>query len=85
MRNRKADDEILVRIANKHKVSPNQVLVRYCLEKEWAPLPKSDTPSRIKANAAVYGFALDKEDMSVLDGLDQGDAGSIVQPVVNYS
>jgi diketogulonate reductase-like aldo/keto reductase len=85
VRNKKADNEILIRIANKHNVSTNQVLVRYCLQKNWVPLPKSDTPSRIKANADVFGFALDKDDMGALDGLDEGDAGAIVQPVVNYS
>lgn len=47
------------------------------------PLPKSDTESRIKENADVYGFELSKEDMEKLDGLDMGDAGAIVQAVTN--
>lgn len=41
------------------------------------PLPKSDTPSRIEANADVFGFEIDEEDMKALDGLDQGDKGAI--------
>ena len=49
------------------------------------PLPKSDTPSRIEANADLYGFELDGEDMSTLDGLDQGPRGAIVQAVKNDS
>lgn len=83
VRNTKADDATLVRIANKHGVSPNKVLVRYSLQKGWVPLPKSDTPERIKANADVYGFDLDAEDMVALDGLDQGREGAIVHPVDN--
>ena len=47
------------------------------------PLPKSDTPSRIKDNADIYDFEISKEDMSKLDGLDQGAAGAIVQAVDN--
>jgi diketogulonate reductase-like aldo/keto reductase len=64
-------------------VEPNQVLVRWSLQKGFVPLPKSDTPSRIVSNADVYGFELDKDDMAKLDGLDQGEEGSIVQVVKN--
>lgn len=47
------------------------------------PLPKSDTPSRIKENADIYDFEISKEDMTKLDDLDQGAAGAIVQAVDN--
>ncbi|KAL3952397.1 alcohol dehydrogenase [Purpureocillium lilacinum] len=83
VRNTRADNPTLAKVANKHSVSPNQVLVRYSLQKGWVPLPKSDTPERIATNAKVFGFALGDEDMAVLDGLDQGHAGAIVQPVDN--
>ncbi|KAJ5483100.1 Glyoxal reductase [Penicillium diatomitis] len=83
VRNMKAKDPTLVRIAQKHSVSVNQVLIRYSLQKGWVPLPKSDTPERIVANAKVFDFELDGEDMAALDGLDQGPAGAIVQAVDN--
>ncbi|KAF1971455.1 Aldo/keto reductase [Bimuria novae-zelandiae CBS 107.79] len=85
VRNQKADDKTLNEIANKHKTSPNQVLIRYCLEKGWVPLPKSDTPERIEKNANVFGFELDDKDIKSLDGLDQGNSGAIVQAVSNSS
>ena len=83
VRNQKADDKTVKGIAEKHQTLPNQVLIRYALEKGWVPLPKSDTPERIKKNADVYGFKLDGEDMKALDGLDQGKDGAIVQAVDN--
>ncbi|KAI1771712.1 NADP-dependent oxidoreductase domain-containing protein [Hypoxylon cercidicola] len=83
VRNRKAQDETLVGIARKHRVTPNQVLIRYCLQKNWVPLPKSDNPDRIRANADVFGFELDGHDMTLLNGLDQGRAGAIVKAVDN--
>lgn len=83
VRNMKAHDETLVSISKKHDKTTGQVLIRYCLQKGWVPLPKSDTPSRIEANADVYGFELDEEDMKALDGLDQGAKGAIVQAVTN--
>lgn len=70
-------------MAGKHEVAPSQVLVRYGLERGWVPLPKSDDAARIAANADVFGFALDPEDMAALNGLDQGAAGAIVQAVSN--
>jgi diketogulonate reductase-like aldo/keto reductase len=53
------------------------------LQKNWVPLSKSDTPSRIVENADVYDFELSMEEMSTLDGLDKGAGGAIVQAVRN--
>ncbi|KAL8668997.1 MAG: hypothetical protein Q9168_006396 [Polycauliona sp. 1 TL-2023] len=83
VRNNKAYEENLVSIASKHSKSPNQILIRYSLQKNWVPLPKSDTPSRIEANADLYGFELDEGDMEKLDSLDQGEKGAIVEAVKN--
>ncbi|KAL9131182.1 MAG: hypothetical protein Q9217_000835 [Psora testacea] len=83
VRNQKAHDETLNKISNAHRKTTNQVLIRYSLQKGWVALPKSDTPSRIEANADVYGFELSDADMETLDGLDQGPEGAIVQAVKN--
>ena len=83
VRNQKGEDQTLVKIAEKHDTTPSQVLVRWSLQKGWSPLPKSDTPKRIKLNADVYKFELDDADMKALDDLDQGKDGSIVQAVSN--
>jgi diketogulonate reductase-like aldo/keto reductase len=58
-------------------------LIRYCLQKHWIPLPKSETKERIIENADVYDFELTAEDMRRLDGLDQGRNGAIVEAVRN--
>jgi diketogulonate reductase-like aldo/keto reductase len=83
VRNYKADDPTLVAISKKYSKTTAQVLVRYCLQKNWVPLPKSDNSDRIAQNADVYGFDLAEEDMSKLDSLDQGASGAIVQAVDN--
>lgn len=70
-------------LAKTYNKSPAQVLVRYALQKNWVPLPKSDHAERIKENADVFGFELTPEDMETLDALDQGDEGAIVQAVKN--
>lgn len=83
VRNYKASDTTLVEISKKYGKTTAQVLVRYCLQKNWVPLPKSDNPERIAQNADVYGFDLAGEDMSKLDSLDQGASGAIVEAVDN--
>jgi diketogulonate reductase-like aldo/keto reductase len=83
VRNQKAHDPTIVGVAKKHGKTSAQVLIRYCLQKGWVPLPKSDTPSRIEENADVYGFELDDEDMKGLDDLDEGESGAIVEAVSN--
>lgn len=83
VRNQRAHDPTLVGLAEKHGKTAAQVLIRYCLQKNWVPLPKSDTPSRIEENADVYGFELDEEDMKTLDRLDMGREGAIVEAVKN--
>ncbi|MCJ1228482.1 hypothetical protein MMC12_005143 [Toensbergia leucococca] len=83
VRGQKSHDPTLVKVVEKHGKTMAQILVRYGLQKGWVPLPKSDTPSRIKENADVYGFELDGEDMELLDGLDEGSNGAIVEAVVN--
>jgi diketogulonate reductase-like aldo/keto reductase len=46
-----------------------QVSIRYLLQKDILPLPKSTTPSRIAENADV-DFELSAEDVAALDALD---------------
>ncbi|KAK2807919.1 hypothetical protein FQN50_005161 [Emmonsiellopsis sp. PD_5] len=83
VRQYKASEPTLVSLAEKYNKSTNQILIRYSLQKGWVPLPKSDDPDRIRANADVYDFEIGGEDMEVLDALDKGDEGAIVQAVVN--
>jgi diketogulonate reductase-like aldo/keto reductase len=83
VRQQKSKDRTLIAVAKEYGVSGPQILIRYCLQKNWVPLPKSDTPSRIVGNADVYGFELSEESMRRLDDLNQGRKGAIVQAVIN--
>jgi diketogulonate reductase-like aldo/keto reductase len=83
VRNYKANDPTLVALAQKYKKSTAQILIRYSLQKNWVPLPKSDNPEYIKGNAEVFDFEIDEGDIKTLDGLDEGEKGAIVQAVDN--
>lgn len=65
------------KLAKKHGKDPGQILIRWCVQKGFTPLPKSDTPSRIKSNIEVFDFELDEQDMEELDDQDQGSKGAL--------
>ena len=66
------DHPVIRRVAEKHRRTPAQVLVRWGLEHGVVTIPKSVRPDRQRENLDVFGFALDAEDMAALDGLDEG-------------
>ncbi len=62
-------NETIINIAEKHKKSPAQVVLRRCLQLGVVPLPKSKTPERILENISVYDFELDEDDMEKLNNV----------------
>lgn len=60
----------LAEIAEKHGKSVPQILIRWSLEKGHLPLPKSVHKAYIQANAEVFDFELDDDDLARLAGLD---------------
>lgn len=45
---------------------------RWSLQHEMITLPKSSRKERLIENASVNGFEISDEDMSAMDGLDEG-------------
>ncbi|KAI8334685.1 Aldo/keto reductase [Chlamydoabsidia padenii] len=70
-RGEKLQEKSLLALAEKHKKSTAQILIRWSLQKGYVPLPKSVTKSRIIGNADVFDFTLSDEDMATLDKLDE--------------
>jgi diketogulonate reductase-like aldo/keto reductase len=58
----------LARMAGRYGVSVAQLCIRYLLEHEVLPLPKSATPERIRQNADV-DFRISAEDVAELDAM----------------
>lgn len=77
IRNRKDMHPTLMSIAQKHGTSVRQLLIRYSLQKGWIPLPRTDNPQSIVANANVYNFELTRGQMETLDRLDEGRRGAL--------
>jgi 2,5-diketo-D-gluconate reductase A len=60
---------VLAEIADRHGVSPAQVVVRWHIDHEVVVIPKSATPERIAANFDVFDFSLTDEELARIDGL----------------
>lgn len=71
-RGRLVEDPVLTRIADAHGVSVAQVLVRWNVQQGVVVLPKSVTPSRIRANLDVDGFVLSDDDLAAIATLESG-------------
>jgi 2,5-diketo-D-gluconate reductase A len=67
---------VLGRIAEKHGKTPGQIVLRWHLQEELLPIPKSSDPGRMKENISIFDFELDSGDMQAIATLDAGqDAG----------
>eukprot|EP00884_Botryococcus_braunii_P003136 jgi/Botrbrau1/12823/Bobra.20_1s0013.2 len=69
---KKLKDPTVMKVAERNKVTPAQVLIRWSLQKGYVPLPKSVNPQRIETNFDVFSFELSPLDMNALDALEEG-------------
>jgi 2,5-diketo-D-gluconate reductase A len=65
-------DEVIGKVASKHRVTPAQAILRWHLDTGNVVIPKSVTPSRIRENFDVFGFRLDEDDLAAIATLDRG-------------
>jgi len=65
------DDDIVKKVAESHKKSPAQVLLRWLLQRSIVVLPKSVKVQRIKENLDVLDFQLTEEEMKQISALDK--------------
>lgn len=67
---RMLDNAALKTIAARYGKSVAQVCIRWALQHEVLPLPKSVTPSRIRENLDVFDFELSAADMLTIDRME---------------
>lgn len=58
-------------IAEKHKKTPAQVLLRWATQRGLAVIPKSNNPKRLQQNLEVTEFDLTNEELESISGLDR--------------
>lgn len=64
------DNETLKTISSKYNKSVAQICIRWCLQNNTLPLPKSVTASRIKENTEIFDFVISDEDMKTINAME---------------
>lgn len=64
------DDPKIVKLAQKYKKTPAQVVLKYQVQRGLIVIPKSVTRSRIQENFEIWDFNLASEDIALLDTFD---------------
>lgn len=65
------DDEVINKIAENHKVTSAQIILRWNLQKGVVVIPGSSNPDHIKENTEIYHFELSKSEMERINALNR--------------
>ncbi|CAG8578618.1 26948_t:CDS:2 [Dentiscutata erythropus] len=63
---KRLNDHVIIKIAEKYNKSTAQILIRWCLQNNFIPLPKSVNKEHIIENTKAFDFEIEKEDMITL-------------------
>ncbi|HET9173711.1 MAG TPA: aldo/keto reductase [Candidatus Saccharimonadales bacterium] len=61
------------RIAESHHKTPQQIVLRWCLQHNTVPLPRSTNAEHMKQNIEIFDFNLSDEDMEALNSISDGE------------
>ena len=70
-RMRLKDEPLLVQLAEKYHVTVPQLCLRFAVQNQIIPLPKSSSPERMAQNLDLFGFQLSEEDLFRIRTLPQ--------------
>ncbi|WP_350347768.1 aldo/keto reductase [Agromyces sp. G08B096] len=65
-------EPVITELAARYGVTPAQIVLRWHVELEAIPIPKSADPERRKANLDVFGFGLQPEEVEAISALERG-------------
>jgi 2,5-diketo-D-gluconate reductase B len=68
-RGRARDNEVLARIGAAHGKSAAQISLRFLVQQEIAVIPRTNKVERLSENAAIFDFALSKEEIAEIAAL----------------
>ena len=71
-RGKRFNNPILCRTAEEINKTAAQVMIRWALQSGHTVIPKSVRPQRIEENADVFDLKLSEDQMTMLDGLEEG-------------
>ncbi len=67
----KFKNKTLQEVSKKYSKSPAQIMLRWAVQHNTIPIPKSSHKERIKENADIFDFNIEEEDMNKLNSLNE--------------
>ncbi|XP_053617228.1 aldo-keto reductase AKR2E4-like [Plodia interpunctella] len=67
----KIDDPVLVKIAQKYGKTTGQIVLRYSLDRDLIPVPKSTNKARIAENIDLFDFKLTDDEVATISRFNQ--------------
>ena len=71
-RGERFDNPVLAQIAKETNKTPAQIMIRWAIQNGHTSIPKSSRNERIEENSNIFNFSLKKEQMKLLNGLEDG-------------
>ncbi len=64
------NDRVIKNLADKYQRTPAQILLRWAIQHDTVPIPKSSSLQRMRENLEVFDFELPTQDMQTLNALE---------------
>lgn len=64
------NNSVLINLAKKYNKSVAQICLRWCLQNEVIPLPKSQNEERMKQNLNLFDFEISSDDMNLINSME---------------
>jgi diketogulonate reductase-like aldo/keto reductase len=61
----------LLGLAKKYNKTPAQIILRWDIQLNVSPIPKSANPQRLKENFDIFDFSISEEDMQLLNSFHE--------------
>jgi len=84
MRGRVLTEPLMIDLSKKYNKTIPQITLRWHIQNDIIPIPKSSNEDRIKENFNIFDFEISKEDMLKIDTLDRNENVSGVPDNTSY-
>ena len=84
MRGRLFTEPLMIELSEKYNRTITQIILRWHIQNDIIPIPKSSNNDRIKENLDIFDFEIEKEDMLKIDSLNRDENVSGVPDDSNY-
>lgn len=64
------EEPVLRELGSRYGKSPAQIALRWAIDHQISPIPKSSNPARIRDNHSIFDFQLTAEDLARIDALN---------------